>query len=471
VRQRRGVPWGVGYGTGVPVLVLVLFGVGGLVRWVWRLVGRYPVVAVCVVGGLLVVGRFGWGAVDGVAGLAGCFLLSWRVVDPAGFQRRVGLPVWSWWLARTVYARWPVVLSGCGLGMGADRRGRLVVPVLARVVRLRWSDRLLVGLLAGQAPADLEGASDRIAHGLGSRSCRVWPAGPGWVWVELARGGDPLAARFSLTVPSRPAVRLGGVPVGVDEEHELWRLPVQGAHILVAGSTGAGKGSVLWSLVRGLAPAIADGTVRVWAVDPKGGMELGSGVALFSRFATSAAGAAELLADAVSMMQERASRLAGQVRQAELGPAEPLVLVLIDELAALVSYEPDAKVRDRVKASLQLLLSQGRAPGFAVVAAVQDPRKDKVPFRELFPVRVALRLDEASQVDLVLGDDARKRGAACEEIPRSTPGVGYVRVEGQAAAVRVRAGWVSDDDIVSLAGQYAAPGGQPEGGTAGAPIF
>jgi DNA segregation ATPase FtsK/SpoIIIE, S-DNA-T family len=36
--------------------------------------------------------------------------------------------------------------------------------------------------------------------------------------------------------------------------------------------------------------------------------------------------------------------------------------------------------------------------------------------RNLFPDRIAMRLDEPEQVDMVLGDGARDRGAACELI-------------------------------------------------------
>lgn len=458
--RRGNAMWRVGMGGDQPGLTLLMIGVGAVVRAGVRLVRRHPAAVAVVVVPLALAALVGWAVLGDVVGLAGAGLAVWRWVDPDGYRARVAAPVWSWWLARTAYRRWPVVAEGCGLGKGWDRRGRAVVPVLARVVRLRWSDRLLVGLLAGQEPGDLEGVSDRLAHGLGSRACRVWPAAPGWVWAELARSVDPLGTRFALSVPSRPAVRLDGVPVGLHEDHEPWRLPVLGAHVLVAGSTGAGKGSVLWSILRGLAPAIADGTVQVWAVDPKGGMELGSGLPLFTRFATTSAGAAELLEDAVTRMQERASGLAGHTRQHQPTADQPLVLVLIDELAALVSYEPDTKVRDRIKASLQLLLSQGRAPAFAVLAAVQDPRKDKVPFRELFPVRVALRLDEPSQVDLVLGDGALDRGAACHLIgadEATGAGIGYVVVEGDAYPRRVRAGWVTDPDIHAMAAEYPAP--------------
>jgi len=38
-----------------------------------------------------------------------------------------------------------------------------------------------------------------------------------------------------------------------------------------------------------------------------------------------------------------------------------------------------------------------------VIGQIQDPRKTILGFRHLFPVKVAMRLDEAEQVDMVLG--------------------------------------------------------------------
>ena len=83
-------------------------------------------------------------------------------------------------------------------------------------------------------------------------------------------------------------------------------------------------------------------------------------------------------------------------------------------------------------AALATLTTQGRAVGYSVVAALQDPRKDVLTIRNLFPDRIAMRLDEPEQVDMVLGDGARDRGAACELIspdPATGAGVAFVRVE------------------------------------------
>ena len=74
--------------------------------------------------------------------------------------------------------------------------------------------------------------------------------------------------------------------------------------------------------------------------------------------------------------------------------------------------------------------------------------------RNLFPDRIAMRLDEPEQVDMVLGDGARDRGATCELIspdPATGAGVAFVRLEADPDPVRVRAGWISDADIRDLA--------------------
>src|SRR5207302_7842462 len=61
-----------------------------------------------------------------------------------------------------------------------------------------------------------------------------------------------------------------------------------------------------------------------------------------------------------------------------------------------------------------VLLSQGRSVGYAVVGALQDPRKETLGYRDLFTVRVALRLP-GEMTDLVLGRGAKEAGARSEE--------------------------------------------------------
>jgi DNA segregation ATPase FtsK/SpoIIIE, S-DNA-T family len=200
-------------------------------------------------------------------------------------------------------------------------------------------------------------------------------------------------------------------------------------------------------------PAILGGWVQVWALDPKR-MELSFGRDLFTRYADQAAEMVGLLEDAVTEMHDRASKFAGTTRTFTPSVAFPFLVVLVDELAFLTAYQPDRDLRKRAEAAIATLTSQGRSVGVCVVGALQDPRKDVISLRNLFPTRIALRLDESDQVDMVLGDGARDRGALADEIsplPYTGAGVGYVRLEGSPHVVRVRAAYVADEDIHVMA--------------------
>ena len=128
-----------------------------------------------------------------------------------------------------------------------------------------------------------------------------------------------------------------------------------------------------------LGPAVRRGMVEVWALDPKGGMELAAGASLFARFVHGRdTEFADTLEAAVASTQRRQQTLRGQSRFHEPSTDEPLVVLLIDELAALTGYVGDRETKRRIANALGLLLSQGRAVGVVVVAAVQDPRKDTI---------------------------------------------------------------------------------------------
>jgi S-DNA-T family DNA segregation ATPase FtsK/SpoIIIE len=199
-------------------------------------------------------------------------------------------------------------------------------------------------------------------------------------------------------------------------------------------------------------PAILAGHVRILALDPKR-MELSFGRELFHRYACDPAAMVELLEYAVAVMADRAGTFGGQTRTFTPSRLHPLLVVVVDELAFLTAYQPERDLRKRAEAAIATLTSQGRSVGVCVVGALQDPRKDVINLRNLFPTRVALRLDESDQVDMVLGDGSRDRGALADEIsiiPEVGAGVGYVRLETVPDPVRVRAAFVTDDDIRAM---------------------
>jgi S-DNA-T family DNA segregation ATPase FtsK/SpoIIIE len=425
-------------------------------RWLWWLAHRPPlVVAIALCAAVtLAAGPHVLGALVAVAAVA---LAVWWRRWPDTFHDwpgRVLLGLWRSFWAYGVRWRTAMMLSG----LGGRFNGEEYLPRVVRVHAGRYTDHVTTRMVAGQHPEDWARRLDALAHAFGARSCQVRTLGhrPGYIQLAVGRN-DPLAP--IVTLPSPDLVDLAAVPIGIREDGQPWTARVRGSHTLVAGATGAGKGSVLWSLIRGLGPGVRDGLVKLWVLDPKGGMELAAGAPLFDRFAYDSAPAmADVLEDAVAVMQARASRLRGLTRLHQPSVLEPLIVVVVDELASLTAYA-ERDDRRRIGAALSLLLSQGRAVGVVVVAALQDPRKEVLPFRDLFPTRIALALVEADQTDLVLGRGARARGADCSRIPRTTPGIGWVWCDGEHEPTRVRAAWVSDDDIAAMVATYgpAAP--------------
>jgi S-DNA-T family DNA segregation ATPase FtsK/SpoIIIE len=420
-------------------------------RWLWWLAHR-PLLVTAAALAILVAARGGPVVLAAAIVAIGVGLVVWWRVRPGSFHGFAGpvlLGLWRSFWAYGVRWRTAMMLSGLGGRFNGDE----YVPRVVRVRAGRYADRVTVRMVVGQQPEDWSRRLDALAHGFGARSCQVCeiPRRPGYLQLVVGRL-DPLAQ--VITVPAPTAVDLGAVQLGRREDGQPWTVRLRGSHTLIAGATGAGKGSVIQSMIRSLGPAIRNGLVKLWVLDPKGGMELAGGRPLFDRFAyQTAADMAEVLEDAVAVMQARARRLMGRTRLHEPSTDEPLIVVVVDELASLTAYA-ERDDRRRISAALSLLLSQGRAVGVVVVAALQDPRKDVLPFRDLFPTRIALALVESDQTDMVLGRGARIRGADCSRIPLTTPGIGWVWCDGEQEPTRVRAGWVSDDDIAATVAAY-----------------
>ncbi|WP_176440091.1 FtsK/SpoIIIE domain-containing protein [Haloechinothrix alba] len=467
--------------------------VAGL-RWLTVLVCGFayhnpiPAALLALIGALLAFG-LPWAALGAVL-LAAAGVVAWFLLAPELFDRWVVSPGRRWWRRRRYAAAWADVMVA-GRLVVTDRRRRELVPKVARIRQGRFADVLTVRLPNGITREAFAEHLDALAQAMRAREARIVPApgrwAPGWlrnraaaefapgvhkpgrVFVRLAFG-DPLAHVIAgnQLADDGEDVDHSAVRVGRRDDGAEWRVSLLGTHVLLAGATGAGKGSVLWAILASMGPAIRAGTAQVVGLDPKGGMELGFGRELFRHLVTMDGPDAE--DEAVAFLEglaeeadRRAGMLAGRARTLSPSVELPFVLIIIDELASVTAFISDSKRRQRADAALGRLLTKGRAPGMCVVGALQDPRKDVVKWRDLFPTRIALRLVEAGQVDLVLGDGAHARGARCEAIATTTPGVGYVAEDGAAAITRVRAAYLTDEDIRRIAATYR-PGPVDAGG-------
>jgi DNA segregation ATPase FtsK/SpoIIIE, S-DNA-T family len=439
-----------------PLWIVVIVHAARLLARLVRFGFRHPVLVLAVVVGVLMWRVIGWLGLVVLAVSNAAVLVVWRWRFPVSFSRFIATPARRQWRAWHYRRRWAGVMT---IGRLAPvYQGRVLLPVLGKVSATAFTDRVQVRLVSGQSAADFAARADNLAHGFGAILCRIRSAAPGALVLEFVRR-DALAAIIpALALPTR--VDLRALPVGRREDGQVWLVRVHGTHVLIAGATGAGKASLLWSIVRALLPAMVAGLVRVWAADPKL-MELAYGRAIFDRYGRYAAdpkAIVTMLEDAVEQMQARAAVFAGKHREHTPTTEHPFIVIVVDEVAFLTAYLSDRTIRDRIKAALATLTTQGRAVGYSVVAALQDPRKEVMSIRNLFPDRIAMRLDEPEQVDMVLGDGARDRGALADQISTDETtgaGVAYVRLATDPDPVRVRAAWVTDADIRAMVAEYA----------------
>lgn len=345
-------------------------------------------------------------------------------------------------------------------------------PEIRRMVSSKTVDHFRVKMLPGQTLEDWTAATTSLAVLYGGAEARIRTARTLGVF---GKGGKTSRRVLDITVLRRDPLRapvtswplleadkidFKRLSVAVDENGDPFHLQVLGTHILIVGATGSGKGSALWSPIEQLAPAIGAGLVKMLGIDPKF-LELSMGARLFEDTATGSdpVKMAELLEKGVSIMQDRQARMAGKSRLHKVSTDEPLWVIVIDEVLALTSVVKDRKLRDRIDAAFTLLLSQGRALGVSMIMASQDPRKEGMAWRGLVPTKVLLRVNEAADVDMVMGAGARARGALADQIDNNdeTPGTSYVWGEGIREPLRIRYPHVSDARLRELQDLYGKP--------------
>ena len=436
---------------------------GWFARWVARhrrWVGLWVVLAIAFAS----TGDTGMGVqLLTLALVPGLLATVWAAVSPAGYERRVAGPFRRWGWRRRVRRGWIGLAESCGLTGTVQvvrrRDGRRVTEsktIAPRLRKVRTRGHLLeltIRARAGQTVEDVDDAAPRLASTLAAVAHRTRPisgGGSGCTTVVELVMADALTTDTTAIEPEPRAVcdrvRLGHAQGGGE-----WSLTIRGRHTLVAGCSGAGKGSVLWGICCGLAPAVRADVVRLWGVDLKRGVELAMGSGLFSAHAYTPADALDVLKALMGVIDERGRAMAGTTRLHEPVVGDPLHVLVIDELAALTAYA-DVSIRRDAERLLSEILTQGRALGVVVVACVQDPRKDVVAMRGLFTQTVALRLRSPEETSMVLGDGMTPVAPA-HRISPAYPGTAWV-VEDTGAADRVRADYWPDDLIRDLSTRY-----------------
>lgn len=393
--------------------------------------------------------------------LPGLLGMTWLGLSPGSFDVVAAGPWRRFRWRRQIIGRWTAMCQDAKLAerQVTVRRNlageRLSVeswrcPRLGRVRTAGHAVELIIRARPGQTVTELEAGVERIASILDAVTYRSWPVSGSTLAVELIMA-DLLTTPTTARMPETEVV--GGVRLGRRQSGRDWWLPIIGRHTLCVGCSGSGKGSILWGVCAGLAPAVHTETVCLWGVDLKAGVELAMGRPMFSAFARTPDDATHLLTALAGILRERGERMAGTVRQHQPRRGDPLHVLVIDELAALTAYAPP-EVRREAERVLSLILTQGRALGVVVVAFVQDPRKEIVGMRGLFTQTIALRLRSPEETIMVLGDGMTHRAPA-HRINPTAPGTGWL-VEDTGQVDRVRADYWPDPLIRQVAHHYPA---------------
>lgn len=365
-----------------------------------------------------------------------------------------------YWRKYTLYkGSWNSTFVNNGVFVSAGWGGKQRLgPVLYKVRSNGYIDYVYGRYRLGMDIEDIQPVTGKLQTAFGAIECgvREHPTKTGLFVLELRRR-DTLTKEVPPIIPPQK-LNLDAVPVGRLESGKRFKLQLRGTHLLIAGAMGSGKSSSIWAILNGVAQGISDGTVEIWAVDPKGGMELSMGRPWFAYFEYRGFDSmSALLESAVDEMRDRSNRLADITRKHEPSEDEPHVLILVDEVAMLTAYLPDVGLRTSIQQSLAVLLTQGRAPGFTVIAALQDPRIDILKFRNLFPTRICFRVVESKQVNMVLGEGIRATGAKADKIPKGMPGIAYTFIEEEGTIRRVRFCHLNDSYIRKLISRYPRP--------------
>ncbi len=220
-------------------------------------------------------------------------------------------------------------------------------------------------------------------------------------------------------------------------------------HILIAGTTGAGKSVCVNSIIMSILFRATPDEVRLVMVDPKAvEFMIYNGIGhLLLPVVTDPKKAAGALAWACTEMDKRYNLLSeNNVRdiksynklastREDLAPM-PQVVIFIDELADLMMCS-----KNDVEASICRLAQKARAAGMHLVVATQRPSVDVITglIKSNIPSRIALKV--ASQVDsrtIIDNGGAEKLLGKGDMLYKSV---------GMAKPMRVQGCWVSDEEV------------------------
>jgi hypothetical protein len=372
-------------------------------------------------------------------------------------------------MEKRVKARW--VAACLATGITANRKtanGTTMVPPLTSI-KFDKGD-VTARVYTGQyaiGTKKVGAALETIADTVQCREVTMKTVNPGVIDLRFC-WANPLE---KVVKPANlPLAPKGMIPFGVTDSGEAICIPVineEGEAVfrstLVGGVSGSGKSSTLWALLNGF--IINDVPVRLRVSDAAGGVELWQlAKAMESQLGTDRFRViryAETKAETEAMIKEMAGEMftrladmkAKEIRLHKPTVAEPMDILVVDEMLLLKSI-----LKTGADSDLGQMLSICRKAGFGVIACTQLAEKATLgELRELFPMRIAFRMNTRPQTITILGDDQADAGPS-HTIPRNAQGVGYMYDQATDSMRKFRSVYITD-----LMAKQIAQGIAPEG--------
>jgi S-DNA-T family DNA segregation ATPase FtsK/SpoIIIE len=255
-------------------------------------------------------------------------------------------------------------------------------------------------------------------------------------------------------VPVFPLSMFGPVHLGIDENGDQVHVDLAERNVLLGGEPGGGKSNALSLIV---AHGALSGDCRLVLIDGKR-VELGFWRHCADQFIGPS------LPDAIAcgkwlqqLMNDRYDQLlAAGLRKITPESGESVYLVVIDEYAFFSATVGTKPQQAEFAALTRDLVARGRAAGVIVILATQRPSHQVIDpsLRDLFGYRWAFRCTTDSSSDTVLGHGWAGQGYTAASIDPLARGVSWLLSE-TGIPRRIKAAYLSDDDIKSLAA-YAA---------------
>lgn len=313
----------------------------------------------------------------------------------------------------------------------------IVVPKLVDVAGYDPTT-VMVRLLPGMLVEDVREVASRLAAALGG--VRLTAAAVGTDYARLVLYPvDPLGAPYAVGEDE------GDGFLGTDEDGADVAVPwARRVHMLVQGSTGRGKSTLLYSQ---LAPLAGRADVRVAGVDPSGLVfrpwaGAPSADLRVSGLAGNLTEHIQVLTRLCEVMDERLGLLPPGVDNLAPTADVPLLVVVLEELSALLrTADADRKVAAVVRPLLGRLFSEGRKVAVRMLAAI--PRADAAVLGAGIRDQAGLRVSFGVEAEgLRMLHDAVTAGIDPAEHVMSPAGIAVVSAPG-LGTLRIRAGSLS----------------------------